>query len=147
MTHRANGLLDIKYETWPLPAVKTAAYVFPITAIVVFVQSITGAATVLSFLGFDTHMTTGVITGVFVLVSAITAFVVKPKYGALRYSSLVMLILVVLQGALGFSAETSDQLVVAHFVIALTLFGIAIAMVFYAFRWDRMGAAAAPTPT
>ncbi len=122
---------------------KTVAYIFPITAAVVFIQAITGAATVLSFVEFDTHMSIGYVTGVFVLASAIVAFAMKPKYNALRYSSLVLLVLVVLQGILGFSAETSDQLVVVHFIIALTLFGIAIATVFYSFRWGRMGATSA----
>ncbi len=125
---------------------KTVAYIFPVTAFVIFIQAITGAATVLDFFGFDTHMTTGVITGVFVLVSAVVAFAVKPKFNALRYSSLVLLVLVVLQGALGFSAETSDQLVVVHFVIALTLFGIAIATTFYSFRWDRLGGVPSSVP-
>ncbi len=126
---------------------KTVAYIFPVTALVIFIQAITGAATVLDFFNFDTHMAIGVVTGVFVLLATIIAFAVKPKYGALRYSSLVLLVLVVLQGMLGFSAETSDQLVVSHFVIALTLFGISIATVFYSFRWGRIGAVAAPMPS
>ena len=119
---------------------KTAALFFPLTSAVIFVQSLTGAYTVLGFYYFEAHMTTGYVTGVFALLAMILANVVKPKYNALRYSSMVLFVLVVIQGFLGFSAETSDQFVLFHFGNFLVLYGISIAMVFYAFRWSRMSA-------
>lgn len=119
---------------------RTVAYIFSITAIIIFIQAITGAATVLNFYDFGSHEITGYVTGVFVLISTAIAFAVKPKYNALRYSSIVLLVLVILQGLVGFSAETSDQLVAVHFVNALVLYGISIAMIFYSFRWGRMDA-------
>jgi heme A synthase len=120
---------------------RTAAYIFPITSIVVFLQAITGAATVLNFYAFGDHMTTGYLVGVLALLSTLVAFTSKPKYAALRYASLVLLALVIVQGGIGIVAETSDSLVVAHFVNALILFGTSIAIVFYSFRWGRMQAA------
>jgi hypothetical protein len=59
-----------------------------------------------------------------------------------RYSSVVLFALVVIQGLIGFSAETSDMIVGIHFINFLLLYGISIAMVFYAFRWNRMGSMA-----
>jgi len=122
---------------------KTVAYIFPVTAIVVFLQAITGAATVLNFYGFDAHMMTGYVVAALALVSAAIAFGTKPKYNALRYSSLVLFILVLVQGGIGFLAKTSDQLVEVHFVNFLILFGTSIAITFYAFRWGRLQAAPA----
>ncbi len=124
---------------------RTLAYIFPLTAIVIFIQAATGAFTVLNFYDFNSHMYTGYVTGAFALVAAIIAFT-GPKYNALRYSSLVLLALVVLQGVMGFSAETSDQLVAVHFVNFLVLFGVSIATIFYSFRWGRMDAAPLAQP-
>jgi heme A synthase len=120
---------------------KLIALFFPLSALVVFVQGLTGAYTVLSFYDFGAHMTTGYVTGLFALAAMVLAFTAKPKYNALRYSSVVFFALVVIQGLIGFSAETSDQVVGIHFANFLILFGISIAMVFYAFRWNRMGTA------
>lgn len=122
---------------------KTVAYIFPVTAFVVFVQAITGAATVLNFYGFDAHMMSGYAVAILALVSTILAFATKPKYSALRYSSLVLFVLVLIQGGLGFQAQNSDPLVVAHFVNSLIIFGTSIAITFYAFRWGRAQAAPA----
>jgi heme A synthase len=121
---------------------KPVALFFPFSALVVFVQGLTGAYTVLDFYDFGAHMTSGYVTGLVALVAMILAFTAKPKYTALRYSSVVFFALVVLQGLIGFSAETSDQIVGIHFGNFLVLFGISIAMVFYAFRWSRMGSTA-----
>jgi heme A synthase len=121
---------------------KSVALFFPLTAIVVFIQGLTGAYTVLDFYDFGAHMTSGYVTGFFALVAMILALTAKPKYDALRYSSVVFFALVVIQGLIGFSAETSDQIVGIHFGNFLVLFGISIAMVFYAFRWSRMGSTA-----
>ena len=118
---------------------KAVAFFFPLTALVVFAQGLTGAYTILAFYDFGAHMTAGYVTGIFALVAVILAFAAKPKYNALRYSSVVFFALVVIQGLIGFSAETSDEIVGIHFINFLVLFGISIAMVFYAFRWNRMG--------
>jgi heme A synthase len=122
---------------------KTVAYIFPVTAFVVFLQAITGAATALNFYGYDAHMMTGYVVAALALVSTAIAFVTKPKYNALRYSSLVLFALVLIQGGIGFLAKTSDPLVVVHFVNFLILFGTSIAITFYAFRWGRTPAAPA----
>jgi heme A synthase len=118
---------------------KPVALFFPLSALVVFIQGLTGGYTVLDFFDFGTHMTTGYVTGLFALVAMILALAAKPKYNALRYSSVVFFALVVIQGLIGFSAETSDQIVGIHLINFLVLYGISIAMVFYAFRWNRMG--------
>jgi len=117
--------------------------VFPLTAMVVFLQAITGAALELGFYDFGAHEMSGYLVGVLALASTAVAFAVKPKYNALRYASLTLLILVALQGTLGFAARTNDELVVVHFVNALILYGVSIAITFYAFRWDRTRTAAA----
>lgn len=122
---------------------KAIAWFYPVTAAVVFFQAISGASTVLDFYNFDMHMMTGYVTAVFALVAVIIPFVLKPKYNALRYSSLVLFILVVLQGFIGFAAEKSDQVVAIHFVNFLILYAVVISTIFYAFRWGRM----VPPPT
>ncbi len=83
-------------------------------------------------------MNSGYVTGAVALVAMIVAIYTKPKYNALRYSSVVLFVLVVVQGLLGFSAQTSDPLVAVHFTNSLLIYGISIAMVFYGFRWGRM---------
>ncbi|MDV3292886.1 MAG: hypothetical protein LYZ70_01285 [Nitrososphaerales archaeon] len=112
---------------------KPAAYVFPLTAVVVFLQALTGASTVLNFYDFNAHMSSGYVTVVVAIAAVVIAFVVEPKYNALRYSSLGLLALAVLQGLVGFAAETSDRLVAVHFANSLVLYGVSIATVFYAF--------------
>jgi heme A synthase len=84
-------------------------------------------------------MMTGYVTGVFALVAMILVLRAKTRYSALRYSSVVLFALVVLQGLIGFVADT---IIGIHFINFLVLYGISIAMVFYAFRWNRMGSAA-----
>ena len=100
---------------------------------------ITGAIAVLDFYDIRTHETLGWITAVVVLAAMIVAFVSKPKYNALRYSSVVLFVLVVLQGILGSSVETSDLYVAVHFAVSLLIYGGSVVLVFRAFRWDRMG--------
>jgi hypothetical protein len=117
---------------------KPIALFFPLIALVIFIQGLTGGFTVLDFYDVGAHMTSGYVTGIFALVGMILAFAAKPKYNALRYSSVVLFALVVIQGLIGFSAETSDQIVSIHFINFLVLYSISIAMVFYAFRWNRM---------
>jgi heme A synthase len=121
---------------------KAVAVFYPLTALVIFIQGLTGGYTVLDFYDFGAHMTSGYVTGLFALVAMILALTAKPKYIALRYSSVVLFALVVLQGLIGFVAETSDMIVGIHFINFLVLYGISIAMVFYAFRWNRMGSTA-----
>ena len=123
---------------------KSIAYFFPAAAFVVLAQSITGSATVLGFYDFGAHMNSGYLTGVVVLVAMIIAFASKPKYNALRYASVALFALVVLQGLIGFAAETSDQVVLDHFTNAHLVYGVSIAIVFYAFRWGRMEPQLAP---
>lgn len=120
---------------------KTAAYIFPVTAFVIFLQAITGAATVLKYYGFNAHEMSGYLVAVLALASTAIAFAVKPKYNALRYASLVLFVLVLIQGGIGLQAQNNDQLVAVHFVNALILFGTSIAITFYAFRWGRLQAA------
>jgi heme A synthase len=118
---------------------KPVALFFPLSALLVFIQALTGGYTVLGFYDVGAHMISGYVTGLFALVAMVLAFAARPKYNALRYSSVVFFALVVAQGLIGFSAETSDQIVGIHFFNFLILYGISIAMVFYAFRWNRMG--------
>jgi len=115
--------------------------VYPLTGIVVFLQAITGAALSMGFYDFGAHEMSGYLVGILALVSTAVALAVKPKYNALRYASLTLLVLAIMQGALGFAARTSDQLVIVHFATALIIYGIAIAITFYSFRWGRQPAA------
>jgi heme A synthase len=119
---------------------RAIAYIFPITAALIFYQAVSGAVTVLNFMDVGTHMNSGYVVGIVALVSAIVAFTSKPAYNLLRYSSVVLLVLVVVQGLIGFAAQTSDQLVAVHFANALIVYGISVAMVLFGFRWGRMQA-------
>ena len=113
---------------------------FHVTA-AIFVQLLLGGLFVLNFIGGEAHIYVGVIVGILALATMILALISKPKYDAFRLSSIVLFVLIVLQGALGFSAfnsEINDQLVFVHFVNAMLIYGIAIAGVFYAVRWNRM---------
>lgn len=112
--------------------------IFLLTALVVLIQSITGAVTVLNLYDVGAHMNAGYVVGALALAAMVVGIVAKPKYNALRYSAVVLFALVVVQGLVGFAAMTSDEMVAVHFTNALIVYGISIAIVFYAFRWGRM---------
>jgi heme A synthase len=120
------------------------AYIFPVTAALIFYQAVSGAVTVLNFMDVGTHMASGYVVGLVALIAAVVAFASKPAYRRLRYSSVVLFVLVVVQGLLGFAAQTSDQLVAVHFANALIVYGISIAMMLFAFRWSRMQTVSSP---
>lgn len=124
---------------------KTAAFIFPITTIVVFIQAFTGGLAVLDFYDLGLHETTGYVVFVLALVCVGVAFGMKPKFNLLRYTSLALLILAGIQAYLGYAAETSDMVVAAHFANALLIYAVALAMAFYSMKWGKSDARA-PMP-
>jgi heme A synthase len=112
--------------------------IFLLTALIIFLQAITGAITVLGIYDVGAHVNTGYVVGALTLATMIFALLAKPKYKALRYSAIVLFALVVVQGLLGFASMMSDVMVAVHFTNSLIVYGISIAMIFYAFRWGRM---------
>jgi len=120
---------------------RAAAWVVILAALLVFIQLVTGGTFLLEVAGYptlkgtsDLHITMGFLVGFIALIALILAWLSKPKYGALRYSSTIMFVLIFLGGGLGFDKPS----LLAHYLFGMVIFGTAVATTFYAVRWSRM---------
>jgi hypothetical protein len=120
---------------------RVAAAVVMLAALLVFIQLVTGGTFLLEVAGYptlkgtsDLHIFMGFFVALVALIAPILAWLSKPKHGALRYSSTIMFVLILLGGSLGFD---KPQLL-GHYLFAMIIFGTAIATTFYAVRWNRM---------
>ena len=121
--------------------------VFHITAAVVFLQLIFGGLFVFGYIPYRDHLFLELGVGLMSIISVVTAlFLAKPKSNSLVYPTVFMLALVVLQGALGFSISHVPWLVIVHYINALVIFAISIALVFSAIRISRIGTITPKTP-
>jgi len=119
---------------------RVAALLVHLTALLVFVQLVTGGSFLIEDLGGGTHVALGYVAGVVALIAAILAWASKPSYHALRYSSTVTLLLLVVTGLISRKVE-----MLAHYEVAIVLFGVSVATTFYAVRWSRMPTSPAGT--
>lgn len=83
---------------------KVPALLFMVTAAVIFLQLVAGVLFVFGFFSSELHITTGIITGIFSLAIMVAALVSKPRYNALRLTSVMLFLLVLLQAGLGWAS-------------------------------------------
>ena len=120
--------------------VTTRTIVFRVTAAVVFLQLAIGGLVTFGFLESGVHIITGLIVLVLTIAALAIALASKPRFRPLVGLSVGMVVLVVIQGILGFITLGSGSQVVAwvHLVTALGIYGMAVAGAFMATMGDRM---------
>ena len=113
---------------------------FRVTGILVFLQVAIGG---LLTLGLVPNAIPHIITGFVVLAFAIATFVLvqtlKPPFKPLRGLSIGLVVLIVVQIILGFATLSTSNDVIAwvHFLVAMGIYGMAIAGTFMSMRLDH----------
>jgi heme A synthase len=113
---------------------------FRVTGIVIFIQLALGGLVTFDFLGPIIHAATGVLVLALVVVVLAMAWRSKPAFPPLRGLSAGLVTLVAAQILLGLYDLRTDSQIVAwlHLVVALGIYGMAIAGSFMAMRFDHM---------
>lgn len=125
---------------------RPAATLFHITAAVVFLQVLIGGLVVLGYIDTGVHVDVGYLTLVLAVVTLSGVGLARPRYKPALAISVLLVLLIVVQGALGFAwlDSKNDGLIAAHFVNAMVIYGLSVAGAFAAVRWGRMAAEPGP---
>jgi len=113
----------------------------------IFLQLLSGGLRVFGFIDESTHITLGFVTFILAIITLVAAAVTKPRYRPAISMAGVMVLLIFVQGLLGFSYldNNSNGIIVVHFANALIIYGLAISSVFMAMRWSKMTAPSTPS--
>jgi heme A synthase len=124
---------------------KPVIALFYLTGLVIFLQLLTGGLYLFGFVDKMAHIGLGYVTLIVAIITLVAAAVAKPRYRPAISMSAVLVVLIFIQGILGFSYlnSNSNDVIFIHFLNALIIYGLAVSMVFIAMRWSRMPA---PTP-
>jgi heme A synthase len=127
---------------------KPAIVLFYILSAVVFIQLLTGGLRVFGFLGESAHITVGFITFFLAIITLVAAALTKPRHRSAISISALLVVLIFIQGLLGFDfLDNSDPTVIfVHFANALIIYGLAISGVFMAMRWNKVTTATPRQP-
>ncbi|MGP8124614.1 MAG: hypothetical protein ACLQEQ_01950 [Nitrososphaerales archaeon] len=119
---------------------KPAVVLFFIMGAVIFLQLLTGGLRVFGFIDEHTHILTGFITFFLAIITLVATALTKPRHRPAISISALLVVLIFVQGLLGFEfLDTSDSGVIfAHFANSIIIYGLAISGVFMAMRWSRM---------
>lgn len=112
---------------------------FHLTAALVFLQVLIGGLVVFGYLDTGLHIAVGyAVFGLAVLTLA-GAVLSKPRYKPAVIVAAGLVLLVVLQGALGFAWLDSkdDEILAVHFANAMLIYGLSVAGVFIGLRWSE----------
>ena len=125
---------------------KPAVLLFYIMGVIIFLQLLTGGLRVFGFIDESAHITLGFITFFLAIVTLVAAALTKPRYRPAISISALMVVLILVQGFLGFDfLDNNDPTVIfVHFANALIIYGLAISGVFMAMHWSRMTVATSP---
>jgi hypothetical protein len=113
---------------------------FQVTSAVIFLQLLLGGLLTFDFIAPTIHIITGFIVFILAVATMIVVLVSKPIFRPLRGLSIGLVALIVVQIILGFEALRTSSSAVAwvHFVVAMGIYGMAIAGNFMAMSWDQM---------
>jgi heme A synthase len=125
---------------------KPAVVLFYVTGAMIFLQLLTGGLRIFGFLDESAHITAGFITFFLAIITLVAAALTKPRYRPAISISALLVVLILVQGLLGFDfLNTNDSAVIfVHFTNALIIYGLAISGVFMAMRWSKMTPARSP---
>lgn len=121
---------------------KIDSLLFQVTTIVVFLQLLLGGLLTFNFISPGAHILTGLIVFILAVVTMIVSLVSKPRSRSLQITSIVMVVLIIVQILLGFDTLATSNQVVAwiHFVNAMVIYGVAVSGTFVAsLRRDQAG--------
>lgn len=117
---------------------KIGGLVFQITTVAVFLQLLLGGLLTFDFINAGVHIVTGLVVFVLAIVAMIVSFVSRPRSKSLQLTSVVLVVLIIIQIVLGFNTLKTGNQVIAwiHFANAMVIYGVAIAGTFVALRLD-----------
>ncbi len=115
---------------------------FRITGIAIGIQLVLGGLLTFDFISPAPHIIFGFVVFLLAIITLIISFMVKPGFKPAKMMSVGLVILLVIQIALGFwSLDTNNALVAFfHFLNALLIFGLAVSGTVIIAMWNRTGA-------
>jgi heme A synthase len=118
---------------------KPVSLFFGITAVAVFVQLLLGGLLTFNFINPGVHIIIGFAVFVLAIVTMILSLLTKPKIRSLQTTSIVVVLLFIIQIVLGFNTlDTGSQLVAwLHFVNAMAIYGAVTSGVFISTRLPK----------
>jgi heme A synthase len=127
---------------------KPTIALFYLIGVVVFLQLLTGGLLLFGFVDKMAHIGLGYVTLILAIVALVATAVAKPRFRPAISMSAALVVLVVIQGLLGFSFLNTgnSDVIFIHFVNALIIYALAVSMVFTAMRWGKMTAKGPPQP-
>lgn len=119
---------------------KAVPALFRITGIVVFIQLLLGGLLTFDFIDATWHIITGILVFVLALATMIAVLASKPAFRPMRGLSVGLVALIIIQMILGLATlrAGSPALAWIHFVVAMGIYGMAIAGTFMSMSWARM---------
>jgi heme A synthase len=125
---------------------KAGPLVFRVTGVAVFLQMLLGGLLTFDFIGAASHILLGLVVFLLAIAAMGIAWTAKPAFRPLRGMSAALVVLLVVQIALGFYTLDTGSAFVAwlHFVNSLAIYGIAVSAAFMAMRWERMAQSQGP---
>ena len=119
---------------------KPGPLLFRITGIDLGIQLLLGGLLTFGFISPGAHIVNGFILFFLAVATMIVWYVSKPAFRPLQVISTVIVLLLVLQIALGFATLStgSNALAFAHFITALAIFGATLSGTFMSMRWAHM---------
>lgn len=118
---------------------KPAPTLFHLTAGLVFLQVLIGGLAVLGYLDTGVHITVGYVTFALALATLAGTQLIRPRYRPASAVAALLVLLLALQGALGYAWLDSkdDAIIAVHFANAMVIYGLSVAGAFIAVRWNR----------
>lgn len=115
---------------------RAVSVMFYIMGAFVFFQLITGGLRVFGFIDESTHITTGFITFLLAIATLVVAALSKPRSRPAISISAILVVLIFVQGLLGFDYLDTSSLdaIMVHFVNALLIYSAAFSGVVWARR-------------
>lgn len=119
---------------------KAGVALFRLTAIMVFLQLLLGGLLTFNFISPELHIINGFIVFGLAIAALVVSLVSKPSFRPAQRLAAAMVVLILVQIALGFVTLNSGSQALAwvHFTVATGIYGMAIAGTFMAFRWDQI---------
>ena len=121
------GFVEMKIQLW-----------FRVTSLLVFLQIALGGLLTFSFITALPHIITGFVVLAFAIATLVMAQTLKPPFRPLQGLSVGLVLLIVVQIILGFAtlATSNDVIAWVHLLVAMTIYGMAIAGAFMSMRLD-----------
>jgi len=121
------GFVEMKIQLW-----------FRVTSLLVFLQIALGGLLTFSFITALPHIITGFAVLAFAIATLVMAQTLKPPFRPLQGLSIGLVLLIVVQIILGFAtlATSNDVIAWVHLLVAMAIYGMAIAGTFMSMRLD-----------